>query len=359
MTPEPTNEKTTSPAPHSLTAPDSERPIAGHPRSGRSGATGRVPAVSIVGLTKNYRHPWTRKISRGLEPLDLEVHRGEVFGYLGPNGAGKTTTLKILTGLLKPTAGTAMILGEPIERVSSRARIGFLPEQPYFYDSLTGVEYLEFVARLSGMPGREATKAAREWLSKVGLGDRERQVLRKYSKGMLQRLGLAAAMVHGPELLILDEPMSGLDPFGRRDVRDLILEQRERGTTVLFSSHILPDVEALCDRVAILLEGRLERVATVGDLIDGSAPVVEVRVEGGRVFEIPAKLAPVVERSDTGGSTGLRLREPERLQELLAWLLAERIAVHGVTPVRPSLEQLFMAAAEKSAFHAQGVRRPA
>jgi len=318
-----------------------------------------VPAVSIVGLTKNYRHPWTRKISRGLEPLDLEVHRGEVFGYLGPNGAGKTTTLKILTGLLKPTAGTAMILGEPIERVSSRARIGFLPEQPYFYDSLTGVEYLEFVARLSGMPGREATKAAREWLSKVGLGDRERQVLRKYSKGMLQRLGLAAAMVHGPELLILDEPMSGLDPFGRRDVRDLILEQRERGTTVLFSSHILPDVEALCDRVAILLEGRLERVATVGDLIDGSAPVVEVRVEGGRVFEIPAKLAPVVERSDTGGSTGLRLREPERLQELLAWLLAERIAVHGVTPVRPSLEQLFMAAAEKSAFHAQGVRRPA
>ena len=184
-------------------------------------------------------------------------------------------------------------------------------------------------------------------------------VLRKYSKGMLQRLGLAAAMVHGPELLILDEPMSGLDPFGRRDVRDLILEQRERGTTVLFSSHILPDVEALCDRVAILLEGRLERVANVGDLVEGSSPVVEVHVEGGRVFEIPVKLAPVVERSDTGGFTGLRLREPERLQELLAWLLSERIAVQAVTPVRPSLEQLFMAAAEKSAFHAQGVRRPA
>jgi ABC-2 type transport system ATP-binding protein len=166
-------------------------------------------------------------------------------------------------------------------------------------------------------------------------------------------------MVHEPELLILDEPMSGLDPFGRRDVRDLILEQAERGTTVLFSSHILPDVEALCDRVAILLEGRLERVASVGDLIEGSAPVIEVRVEGGRVFEIPGRLAAAVERSDAGGSTGLRLREPERLQELLGWLLAERIAVHGVTPMRPSLEQLFMAAAEHSAFHAQGVRRPA
>jgi ABC-2 type transport system ATP-binding protein len=142
-------------------------------------------------------------------------------------------------------------------------------------------------------------------------------------------------------------------------VRDLILEQRERGTTVLFSSHILPDVEALCDRVAILLEGRLERVATVGDLMEGSAPAVEVRVEGGRLFEIPPRFASVVERSDAGGSTGLHLRDPEQLQALLAWLLAERITVHGVTPVRPSLEQLFMAAAEKSAFHAQGVRRPA
>jgi ABC-2 type transport system ATP-binding protein len=339
--------------PQPLAAPAGERPIAGRPGAGES------PAVSIRGLCKRYRHPWTQKVTRGLEPLDLDVRRGEVFGYLGPNGAGKTTTLKILTGLLKPTAGTASILGEPIERVSSRARMGFLPEQPYFYDSLTGVEYLEFVAQLSGLGAHEATRAARAWLSKVGLGARERQVLRKYSKGMLQRLGLAAAMVHEPALLILDEPMSGLDPFGRRDVRDLILEQRDRGTTVLFSSHILPDVEALCDRVAILLEGRLERVATVGDLMEGSAPAVELRVEGGRLFEIPPQFAGVVERSDAGGSTGLHLRDPEQLQALLAWLLAERITVHGVTPVRPSLEQLFMAAAEKSAFHAQGVRRPA
>jgi ABC-2 type transport system ATP-binding protein len=355
MNPEPSSLPSLTPDPQSLAAPAGGRPNAGRSRAEQPAAA----AVSIRGLTKHYRHPWTQKITRGLEPLDLEVMRGEVFGYLGPNGAGKTTTLKILTGLLKPTAGAATILGEPIERVASRARIGFLPEQPYFYDSLSGVEYLEFVAQLSGMPGREATRAARAWLSKVGLGDRERQVLRKYSKGMLQRLGLAAAMVHEPELLILDEPMSGLDPFGRRDVRDLILEQRERGTTVLFSSHILPDVEALCDRVAILLEGRLERVASVGELIEGSAPVVEVQGRGRAAVRDPAAARGRGRALDTAARPRFGLREPERLQELLAWLAAERIAVHGVTPVRPSLEQLFMAAAERSAFQAQSERRPA
>ena len=345
----------TPPTRQSLTAVGGERPV-----SGRAGRDERAPAgevaVRIEGLTKTYQHPWTLKRTRGLERLDLDVHRGEVFGYLGPNGAGKTTTLKILTGLLKPTSGNATIFGEPIHRVASRARIGFLPEQPYFYDSLTGPEYLEFVARLSGMGARDATRAARAWLSKVGLGARDREALRKYSKGMLQRLGLAAAMVHEPELLILDEPMSGLDPFGRRDVRELILEQRAKGTTVLFSSHILPDVEALCDRVAILLEGRLERVATVGELVDGNAPAVEVRVEGSRVLEIPPRFAAGVERADSGGSTCFIVSDGERVQDLLGWLLAERIAVLSVTPLRPSLEELFMAAAERSAFHAERER---
>jgi len=157
--PDPNAQKSRAQDRQPLATPGGERPDAGHPHltSGAATMAGDVPAVSIRGLSKQYRHPWTQKITRGLEPLDLEVRRGEVFGYLGPNGAGKTTTLKILTGLLKPTSGTALILGEPIERVSSRARIGFLPEQPYFYDSLTGVEYLEFVARLSGMAGRDAT----------------------------------------------------------------------------------------------------------------------------------------------------------------------------------------------------------
>jgi ABC-2 type transport system ATP-binding protein len=324
--------------------------------------SGRDPgglAIRIEALTKTYRHPWTLKLTRGLEALDLDVHRGEVFGYLGPNGAGKTTTLKILTGLLKPTSGNAWLFGKPITDVRSRARIGFLPEQPYFYDSLTGPEYLEFVARLSGMLGGPASEAARRWLGRVGLGGRERLVLRKYSKGMLQRLGLAAAMIHEPALLILDEPMSGLDPFGRRDVRDLILEQRARGTTVLFSSHILSDVEALCDRVAILLGGRLERVATVGELVDGTAPAVEIRLAGAPLVELPARFAGVLRREDSAGAASLRVSDPAAVQDVLAWIVGQGLAVASVTPLRPSLEQLFMAAAEASSTGAPGRQRQA
>ncbi len=292
------------------------------------------------------------QISRGLQPLDLDVHRGEVFGYLGPNGAGKTTTLKILNGLLKPTRGQAWLMGLSIDSVESRRSLGFLPEQPYFYDYLNGMEYLEFVAQLSGMLAQEARLAARHWLGRVGLGDRERLVLRKYSKGMLQRLGLAAALVHKPDLVILDEPMSGLDPFGRRDVRDLILEQRDRGATVLFSSHILPDVEMLCDRVAILLQGRLERVATVGELVDGQESRVEVRVAGSPLLELPNAIASMLTREQRGGETLFTLQQPELVQPFLAMLVHHHAEVRAVTPQRSTLEQLFMAAAENAAIHA-------
>ena len=311
-------------------------------------------AVRALGLTKIHRHPWTMQVTQSLTDVSFDVQRGEVFGYLGPNGAGKTTTLKILTGLLKPSSGKAWLLGQPIDDVSSRRKLGFLPEQPYFYDSLNPVEYLEFVARLSGLSAHEATKAAREWLGRVGLGDRDKLVLRKFSKGMLQRLGLAAAMVHEPELLILDEPMSGLDPFGRRDVRDLILEQRERGTTVMLSSHILPDVEALCDRVAIVLKGRIERIATVGELVGGGTPRVEVRIAGSSLLELPSALAGVLERRTSGADTVFSLHEPARLQDTLAWFVRQQIHVLSVTPMRSSLEELFMAAASGAAIHGNG-----
>jgi len=316
-------------------------------------------AVRIENLTKVYRGNWSLRSSVGLDRLNLEVARGEVFGYLGPNGAGKTTTLKILTGLLKPTSGRAWLLGEPIERVESRRRLGFLPEQPYFYDSLTGIEYLEFVARLSGLGAHEATRAARHWFGRVGLGERGRLALRKYSKGMLQRLGLAAALVHGPELVILDEPMSGLDPFGRRDVRDLILEQRERGVTVMFSSHILPDVELLCDRVAIVLGGRLERVATVGDLVREGNRSVEVRVAGAPVVELPAEWAGRVTRAQRTGESVFSVTDEALLQPVLAHLVRSGAVVGAVTPQRGSLEELFMAAAEGSAIRAERERRSA
>ncbi len=341
--------------------PSSERQVLGHAPSAAVGAA-QAPAVRIRGLTKVYRHPWTMRSVVGLEPLDLEVQRGEVFGYLGPNGAGKTTTLKILTGLLKPSAGEAHLLGESIERVSSRARLGFLPEQPYFFDHLNGIEYLEFAARLSGMHAHEATHAARGWFARVGLSGRERLALRKFSKGMLQRLGLAAALVHAPDVVILDEPMSGLDPFGRRDVRDLILEQRQRGVTVLFSSHILPDVELLCDRVAILLKGRLERVATVSELTEQSGGRVEIRCASGVIAEWPEQWQLQLERRDGPGETIFVLEEPGRLQEVLEHLLRQRVEVRAVTPHRRSLEELFMAAAEGAAIQAQpaaGERRSA
>ena len=317
------------------------------------------PAIEVRALTKTYRHPWTMRETHGLCDATFDVRRGEVFGYLGPNGAGKTTTIKLLTGLLKPTSGEARLLGRDIQQVESRRPLGFLPEQPYFYDYLNGPEYLEMVAQLSGLPARDARAAATRWFGRVGLGDRPRLVLRKYSKGMLQRLGLAAALVHDPALLILDEPMSGLDPFGRRDVRDLILEQRERGVTVMLSSHILPDVEALCDRVAIVLNGRIERIATVGELVAGGEPRIELRLAGEPTIEWPARFAPALHRTRSGGDTVLTLHDAALQQELLAWLVSNHIEIRSVTPIRSSLEDLFMAAAERAAIHAESSRRSA
>jgi ABC-2 type transport system ATP-binding protein len=310
-------------------------------------------AVRARSLTKHYRHPWTLRVVRGLEGLDLAVRRGEVFGYLGPNGAGKTTTLKLLCGLHRPTAGDAWLFGVPIRDPASRRRIGFLPEHPYFYDHLSGVEYLEFAARLSGLAAREAQRRARHWIGRVGLGASASRSLRKYSKGMLQRIGLAAALVHDPDLLILDEPMSGLDPFGRRDVRDLILEQRERGVTVLFSSHILPDVEMICDRVAILLAGRLERVATVGEIVAGGAHAVEIRCAGVHLVSVPPAWQEIVGRREHPHETVFMVQDETRTTEVLAWLLGQGIEVRAVTPHRPSLEEMFMAAAERARLGSQ------
>lgn len=324
------------------------RPEAARPDSGRETAVPADAAVFARGLSKHYRNPWTLQVTTGLDGLDLEVRRGEVMGYLGPNGSGKTTTLKLLTGLIQPSAGAAWLLGEPIANTASRRRLGFLPEQPYFYDYLNGVEYLEMAGTLSGLGGADAARRAKHWLGRVGLGDRPKLRLRKYSKGMLQRLGLAAALVHEPELLILDEPMSGLDPFGRRDVRELILEQKERGVTVLFSSHVLPDVEALCDRVAIVMRGRLQRVATVSELVEDGGHAVVFRCGGPAMVELPAGWNAFLERRDRAGETEFTLRAPARTHEVLAWLLQSRLELRAMTPHRGSLEELFLAAAGAS-----------
>src|SRR6185369_2454541 len=220
--------------------------------------------IELTQLTKDYETGFLRKKRvRALDHLSLEVRRGEIFGFLGPNGAGKTTTLKLLMRLIYPTSGGARILGRAIDDVETHSRIGYLPENPYFYDYLTGRELLDYTAALFGMPRDVIATRGQELLALVGLDSaRANRQLRKYSKGMLQRIGIAQALVNDPEVVFLDEPMSGLDPIGRREVRDLLLSLREQGKTVFFSSHILSDVEALCDRAAILSRGKLHRCGT-------------------------------------------------------------------------------------------------
>jgi ABC-2 type transport system ATP-binding protein len=225
------------------------------------------PAIEIQDLTKDYAVGfWRRRPYRALDRLTLTIDGGEVFGFLGPNGAGKTTTLKLLMQLIYPSSGRAEILGRPVGDVATRHRVGYLPENPYFYDHLTAEELLVYFARLFGIPSLERKRRVGALLDKVGIGRERRFQLRKFSKGMVQRVGIAQALLNEPEVVFLDEPMSGLDPLGRRDVRNLILELRDQGRTVFFSSHILADAEALCSRVAIVAKGRLVASGRLSDM---------------------------------------------------------------------------------------------
>ena len=224
-------------------------------------------AVRLAELTKDFKVGfWRPRPYRALDRVTLDVEPGEVIGYLGPNGAGKTTTLKLLMQLIYPTSGLAEILGRPAGDVAVRRRIGYLPETPYFYDNVTAEELLVYFAGLFGYSGAESRRRAAQLLDRVGLGAERRRVLRKYSKGMLQRVGIAQALINDPEVVFLDEPMSGLDPLGRRDVRDIILWLRDEGRTLFFSSHILGDAQAVCSRVAVLAKGRLVASGRVADL---------------------------------------------------------------------------------------------
>src|SRR6201984_2064680 len=223
-----------------------------------------MTAIEIKGLEKGYTIGFLRKKPRqGLFPLHLSIEDGEIFGFLGPNGAGKTTTLKLLMGLVFPTSGSARILGREWTDPTIKAQIGFLPEQPYFYDYLTAHELLDYYGQLSGVPAKHRKQRIEEVLQRVGLSDVKGVQLRKFSKGMLQRAGIAQAILHDPKVIFLDEPMSGLDPMGRREVRDLMEQLKQEGKTVFFSTHILSDAEALCDRVAIIHLGELRSVGAV------------------------------------------------------------------------------------------------
>src|SRR5215470_12104016 len=254
-------------------------------------------ALATYDLTKDYAVGfWRPRPYRALDRLTLEVEPGEIFGFLGPNGAGKTTTLKLLMQLVYPTSGRAELLGKPIGDPSAKRRIGYLPENPYFYDHLTAEELLSYFAGLFGYDGAERRRRVARLLDEVGIGAERRLQLRRFSKGMLQRVGIAQALINDPELVIFDEPMSGLDPLGRREVRSLILRLRDRGCTVFFSSHVLSDAEALCSRVAILAQGRLVAAGSLHEMVSLEARGWELVMAHVADSLVPA-LGPRVRRA--------------------------------------------------------------
>jgi ABC-2 type transport system ATP-binding protein len=298
-------------------------------------------AIEIQGLEKSYRTGFFKnKLKQGLRSLTLAVEEGEVFGYLGPNGAGKTTTLKLLLGLVFPTGGTAKLLGRDLGDIEVKREIGFLPEQPYFYDHLTPLELLDYYARLSGVDSSERRRKVDRALARVGMSDSGKVQLRKFSKGMLQRVGIAQAIVHDPKLVLLDEPMSGLDPVGRREIRDLVQELNEEGKTIFFSTHILSDAETLCDRVAVLNKGELKGVGVVADLVREVSGEVEVVWNGAQAI---GQLSALGARCHATGDV-VRAVLPERsLEAALEVLRKSQARLTSVTPVRATLEDYFLA----------------
>jgi ABC-2 type transport system ATP-binding protein len=272
-----------------------------------------------------------------VDGLDITVQPGEIFGLLGPNGAGKTTTLKLMLGLLRPDSGQALLFGRPPSDVAARARLGFLPENPYFYDYLTPVEFLDLYARLHGVPAAQRKRRIAAAIERVGLAGREKTALRKFSKGMIQRLGLAQAIQHDPELVILDEPMSGLDPVGRREVRDLIMSLRASGRTVFFSSHILQDAEMVCDRVAIVFRGRLRAVGRLDDLVSRDARWIEVSVRGSVPDDAPGERTQAPD-----GTTLVKVDGMPALARLLGRVTDAGSEILSVWPRRETLEDLFL-----------------
>ena len=313
-----------------------------------------MSAIEILSMEKTYSVGfWRKRPKCALRPLNLAVENGEIFGFLGPNGAGKTTTLKLLMGLVFPTGGTARILNMELDDPRMKAQIGFLPEQPYFYDYLTAKELLEYYAQLSGMEPKERSRKVEAMLERVGLKDAARVQLRKFSKGMLQRVGLAQAILHDPKVVFLDEPMSGLDPMGRREVRDLMEELKQQGKTVFFSTHILSDAEALCDRVAVIHQGELRGVGHVAELTSSVAAKVELIWNGSAV---PAGLSALGAECHVIGET-IRAVLPEAQQEAaLEILRRERLRLVSLIPVRSSLEEYYLQKVSPEARPAVGAR---
>ena len=303
-----------------------------------------MPVIEIENLTKDYEVGfWRKRKVRALDGLSLTVEPGQIFGFLGANGAGKTTTLKVLMRLIFPTGGTARILSQDIGDVSMHARIGYLPENPYFYDYLTAREFLNYCGELFGQDHATRERRTAELLTRVNLETKswDRQ-LRKFSKGMLQRVGLAQALVNDPEIVFLDEPMSGLDPVGRREVRDLIASLRTQGKTVFMCSHILSDIEVLCDSVAILKHGRLAHAGSLDELRARETSLIEIIATGADAAALKQHLAASAEVTITASGLRIEVADEKEIDAVIAALRKVNGKLVSVQPVRQSLEELFL-----------------
>jgi ABC-2 type transport system ATP-binding protein len=304
--------------------------------------------VEIENLSKDYEKGfWVKKKIRALDDLSLQVESGQIFGFLGGNGAGKTTTIKILMSLIYPTTGSAKILGEDISNVKMRARIGYCPENPYFYDYLKASELMNYFGELFGLDAARRKQKTEELLTKVGLEEKDwNRQLRKFSKGMLQRVGLAQALLNDPEIVFLDEPMSGLDPIGRRQVRELIAELRDKGTTVFMSTHILSDIEALCDNVAILRQGKLAATGKLDDLLSeaGETQSFEINVKGVSAEVLQDELAGIASAEIFAKANGANIQVSDEtdIDKVLKITREHGGKLVSVQPVKQSLEELFV-----------------
>ncbi len=297
----------------------------------------RLPAVEIQGLRKVYQN------IIAVDDISLVTYRGEAFGFLGPNGAGKSTVVKILTGLVAPTKGTVRVLGQPINHIESRRRVGYLPEFPSFHRWFKARDFLEFHGRLYGLRGASLEKRISEVLAMVGLSGREHQKLGTFSKGMLQRIGLAQALINKPELVILDELVSGLDPVGQRDMRELLRALREEGTSIFLNSHLLADVEAICDRVAIINQGRILKVGAPDELFD-KRKVLEVRVDHVSeelLLRLKSVALSIELQEDDPCRLLVEVQRDEQAADIADIVYACGVRLYTLAPHRLSLEQIF------------------
>lgn len=301
-----------------------------------------LPAIKTIDLCKTFHSGFFRKRHDALDHLNLQVDTGEILGYLGPNGSGKTTTFKLLLGLIRPAKGEILFYGNDILKGEYRDKIGYLPENPYFYPYLTAEESLTFHGKLHGMKRGLIKQRSRELLAQVGLDHARNRQLKKFSRGMLQRIGIAQALINDPQLLILDEPMSGLDPFGRKEMRDIILSCREKGKTVIFSSHILSDVEMMCDRAAIILDGKLRDMVNVNDMLGRKVAHWEISCTGIDEQDLYAYKEEGIGIVRTGEQILLQVKDENRAMALISQIKNRGGKFLAYVPHRESLEDIFV-----------------